>query len=112
MTLTRNGIAYNFYNSPYELKVSYNNNDLLFRFSSANNVNKFKNKLKENRENIKVSLSKRFKINLSLDLVADIKLYNSIETRGFLIIHKDEYFECLEEVEFDGIKMTKKNLQD
>ena len=112
MTLSRNGIAYNFDNSPYQVKMSYENFDLIFRFSSKNNVSKFLNKYLDNRGMINNSLSKRFKINLSFDLIADIKLYTLVESRGFLIIHKDDRFECLEEVEFDGINLTKKNLQD
>lgn len=112
MKLTRGGIAYDFYESPYELKVSYTNFDLIYKFSSAKNVNKFKSKLNIQRTNIHESLSKRFKINLYLDFVADLKLYSLIETRGFLIISEDSVFECLEEVTFDGINLTKKNLQD
>lgn len=112
MTLSRNGIAYNFHSSPYQLKVTYDSFDLIFRFSSANNVQKFLNKMYENRDKVNLSLSKRFKINLVLNVIADIKLYSNVETRGFLIIGKDETFECLEEVEFDGLRMMKKNLQD
>jgi len=112
MTLTRNGIAYNFHQSPYKVKLSYENKDLIFKFSSSNNVNKFLKKISSNRDTINLSLSKRFKVNLSLDLIADIKLYTLIETRGFLILHKDNVFECLEEVVFDGNNLTKKNFQD
>lgn len=112
MSLTRNGIAYNFHYSPYEVKVPYKNNDLIFRFSSANNVKKFKDKKDNNRDVINYSLSKRFKTNIMLDFIADLKLYTLIETRGFLIISKDNEFECLEEVIFDGQNLTKKNLQD
>lgn len=112
MSLTRNGISYKFHESPYETKVTYENIDLIFRFSSANNVKKFLNKSTNNRDVVNSSLSKRFKINVTLNFLADLKLYTSVETRGFLIISEGNYFECLEEVEFDGHHLTKKNLQD
>ena len=112
MTLTRNGIAYNFHSSPYEVEVKYKNFNLIYRFSSKNNVNKFLNKQKENRTIINNSLSKRFKINLILDFIADLKLYSTVETRGFLIISEGNKLECQEEVIFDGLKVMKKNLQD
>lgn len=112
MTLSRNGIAYKFDTSPYELKVRYHDFNLIFRFSSENNIKKFLTKQDSNREKLQISLTKRFKINLSLDLIADLKLYSQVETRGFLILSKDMRFECLEEVVFDGQNLTKKNLQD
>lgn len=112
MTLTRNGIAYNFYSSPYEVEVKYNNFNLTYRFSSKNNVNKFLSKQKETRLKINHSLSNRFKINLILDFIADLKLYSNVETRGFLIISEGINLECQEEVEFDGLKVMKKNLED
>lgn len=112
MTLTRHGIAYNFDISPYELKVRYDDFNLIYRFSSLNNLKKFTSKQDSNRDYVSNSLSKRFKINLSLDFVSDIKLYSIIETRGFLILSKDMRFECLDEVTFDGKTLTKKNLLD
>lgn len=112
MTISRNGIAYNFDVSPYELKVKYHDFNLIFRFSSNNNIKKFLNKQDSNREKLQISLSKRFKLSLSLDLIADLKLYTQVETRGFLILSKDMRFECLEEIAYDGVILTKKNLQD
>ena len=101
--LTRNGIAYNLSLSPYELKIKYDVNDYItFKFSSKLYKDSFENKLQLNRNTINSSLSKRFGFNIVNDKLSDLKLYSSIEKRGFLIECKEGLFECLNTIKLDG----------
>lgn len=101
--LTRNGIAYNLSLSPYKLTIKYDKNDYItFKFSSQLYKDNFQNKLKVNRNNINNSLSKRFGFIILNDKLSDLKLYSSIEKRGFLIETKEGIYECLNIIKLDG----------
>ncbi len=101
--LTRNGIAYNLSLSPYKTTVKYGEDDyIIFMFSSKMYKENFKNKLKINRENISNSLSKRFGFTIKLEKLCDLKLYSSIEKRGFLIETREGKYECLNTIKLDG----------
>ena len=112
MNITKYGVAYNFKTSPFVEEVNYNNYCLHFVFSSENNRLRFIKKLKDNRNYIETSLTKRFKFNVTLNILSDLSLYSKVENRGFLIHEKEYSFECLEEITFDGNRLTKKNLQE
>ena len=101
--LTRNGIAYNLKLSPYEVKIKYDKDSYIrYKFSSNLYKENFENKLKDNRVNISTSLSKRFGFIIVNEKLCDLKLYSSIEKRGFLIETKEEIFECLNTIKLDG----------
>lgn len=101
--LTRNGIAYNLSLSPYKLTIKYDKNDYItFKFSSQLYKDNFQNKLKVNRNNINNSLSKRFGFSILNEKLSDLKLYSSIEKRGFLIETKEGIYECLNIIKLDG----------
>lgn len=100
--LTRNGIAYNFKESPYRVTIDYPEGDsIVFVFSSELYVNKFKRKIEDNRQKINFSLSNRFGFLIENNKIADLKLYSMTETRGFLILGKEEY-RCLDDIILDG----------
>ena len=80
--ITRNGVCYDFNISEYRHTV----NGLTFVFSSQLHLDKFKSKLRENRDIVNYSLSKRFNIHTDVSQLADVVLYRKIETRGFLIV--------------------------
>lgn len=82
MVITKNGVCYDFSLSEYRLKVD----NLTFVFSSQLHLDKFKQRLKENRNTINRSLTKRFNVHINVNTLADIVLYKKIETRGFLIV--------------------------
>jgi len=101
--LTRNGIAYNLSLSPYKTTIKYGEDDYItFKFSSKLYKDNFKNKLKLNRDNVNNSLSKRFGFSIKCDKISDLKLYSSIEKRGFLIETKEGIYQCLNTIELDG----------
>lgn len=101
--LTRNGIAYNLKLSPYEVKVKYDKDSYVkYKFSSNLYKENFENKLLSNRDSISRSLSKRFGFIIVNEKLCDLKLYSSIEKRGFLIETKEGFIECLSTIKLDG----------
>lgn len=78
-------------------------------FSSKNHRDKFIENLESNRSIIDTSLSKRFKVKISFNVLCDIVLYNKIESRGFLIIHEGVEFTCLNQIALVGENRILKN---
>lgn len=78
-----------------------------YYFSSDLNQKRFKDRLKENRENLKYNFKSRFIINFEANDYFDFILYSKIEKRGFKIVNKrGEIITCLELVKLSGeIKM-------
>lgn len=108
--LTKSKIAYDLTISPHEITCNYGPEDeLKFVFSSRLYLNKFIDRLEENRNTINNSLSKRFGFNIIQNKIADIKLYSTIEKRGFLIYKGLVKLECQNDIILDGGKMTKNN---
>lgn len=113
MQLTRRGVCYNLYKTPYELIIDYQNKtSITYKFSSQTNLEKFHERLQNNREKINESLSKRFKFPIKQDIICDLKLYQMVETRGFLICNNGDYIECLDHIQLDGVEVMKKNLEE
>jgi hypothetical protein len=104
MTLTKNGICYDLKNSPYFCYTDF----FTFFFSSPAHLTKFRRELEANRDWLNDSMTRRFKFNMSLDVLADFSLYRKIETRGFLIINEltGVAYECPESIEFHGMKIN------
>lgn len=103
--ISRNGIVYDLTVSPYR----YNKDGLTFVFSSQLHLDKYKAKLKENRDIINYSLTKRFNFAVNVSPLADIVLYRKIETRGFLIVTNEGKTLCQTNIIFDGGKVTMQN---
>ena len=103
--MSRNGIVYNLNISPYRITID----DLTFYFSSINHLEKFSEKLNENRKIIKHSLSMRFGFTVNITLLADIVLYSRVETRGFLITSNGRIYQCKKDIILSGGKVTKMN---
>lgn len=105
--LTRNGIAYDLTKSPYQVVVTYGKDDsIIYTFSSEYYKQNFMKKLEDNRELINNSLSKRFGFRIVNNKIGDLKLYKSIEKRGFLIETEDSKVECLSNITLDGLRLT------
>lgn len=110
--LTRRGVTYDLENTPYVYKMQYGDNVYDFKFSSKLYMDKFMCKSYGNRKQINESLTKRFGFAIENNLLADIKLYASIEKRGFLIANQNRSFNCLNNIVLDGQKQTIKSLQE
>ena len=104
MVLTKNGICYDLKNSPYFCFVGF----YKFFFSSPAHLVKFRRELEANREWLNDSMTRRFKFNMSLDVLADFSLYRKIETRGFRVCCEmnGDVYECPESIEFHGMKIN------
>lgn len=100
--LTRSNIAYDFNISPHDITLEYDNQDITYVFSSNLYKNKFIAKVAENRAKINHSLSNRFAFNVQNDVLCDLKLYTTIEKRGFLIYIDGDKAECLKNIILDG----------
>lgn len=104
--LTRSKIAYDLNISPHKFSLIYHTCEIDFIFSSDLYKKKFITKLMENRLSINQSLSNRFGFTIVNDILADLKLYTTIEKRGFLLYHNGVKVECLKDIILDGQRMT------
>lgn len=84
-------------------------NGLTYVFSSKLHLQKFKNKLRENRDIINYSLSKRFNFPVDVSQLADLVLYRKIETRGFLILTSEGKQICQNNIKYVGGKVIPNN---
>lgn len=109
MHLTRNNIAYNLSVSPYRESVPYEDETITFVFSSELYLKKFREKMADNRTQIDNSLSKRFGFAIKLDVLSDLRLYTTIEKRGFLLVKDGVEVECRENLILNGVTMTLPN---
>lgn len=107
--LTKSNIAYDLNKSPHELSVEYNSCTIKYVFSSELYRTKFLDKFNDNRGKINTSLSNRFDINIQCHMLADLKLYKTIEKRGFLIFKDGDKIECQNCITLDGQMLITRN---
>ena len=107
--LSRGGICYDLKKSPFKLEVPYDGDVLTYMFSSESYKNKFYNGIVGNREKINESLSNRFGIKVINDILCDIKLYSSIEKRGFCILKGEGIIECQKDIILNGGKVMRRS---
>lgn len=108
MELTRGAkICYNLAKTPYKANIE----NLCFCFSSEKHLQKFKERIKENRDYINRSLSRRFGVEIRVDCLADILLYRKIETRGFLLYDDKGAKITWQKLLMNGLKPEQKVLQ-
>jgi hypothetical protein len=110
--LSRKGVAYDLENTPYVYKVGYGKDVYEYKFSSKLYLEKFMNRSFDYRKQVNESLTNRFGFTIENNLLADIKLYSTIEKRGFLIANQNRRFHCLNNIVLDGQNQTIKNLQE
>lgn len=103
--ISRNGVVYDLNISSYRHTVG----NLTYVFSSKLHLDKFKKKMKENRDIINYSLTKRFNISVDVSQLADIVLYRKIETRGFLIVTGEGKELCQNNITYVGGEVTIQN---
>lgn len=100
--LTRSNIAYDLNISPHKTDVEYPDGVITYVFSSDLYRQKFTERIEEHREKINASLSNRFGFAIENNKLADLKLYTTIEKRGFLIYKGQDKVECLSSITLDG----------
>ena len=107
--LTRSNIAHDLNISPHKVDVVYSDEVITYVFSSDWYRQKFIDRIDANREKISESLTNRFGFIIKNNKLADLKLYITIEKRGFLIFTEKDKLECLSHVVLDGGLLMKKN---
>lgn len=110
--LTRSGVAHNLEDSPHKLTIEYVNSHVTFIFSSELYMRLFSERMENNRQEINASLGNRFGFEISNNLLCDIKLYSSVEKRGFFIVSNDDEIHSPEELLLDGERIIKKEVLD
>ena len=85
--------------------MSYGETPVEFVFSSELYKTKFLEKAEAHREQISYSLSNRFGVSVSFPLLADVKLYSTIEKRGFLIIKDGKEYQWQNDLKLGGERM-------
>lgn len=75
------GVCYDIKESPFTVDL----NGYQFKFSSVKHLDSFKAKYKVKEEWLSDSLSRRFKMPVSADVLALFQLYSQVETRGFFV---------------------------
>lgn len=91
---TRNGIYYNLKESEYHITIL----GVTYWFSSQLYLKKFIDRYLEERDILNYAQSRRHKTGLNLSILSDIKLYNSIEKRGFLVEIKGVRYLCPQDI--------------
>lgn len=110
MKLTRSNIAHDLNISPHKLAVFYeDNSEVVYVFSSDWYRTKFQEKMMEHRKTINQSLSNRFGFAIKVSKLADLKLYTTIEKRGFLIYNDGVKTECLDTIVLSGHRLMSKS---
>lgn len=107
VSLTRSNVAHDLNISPHIFEVMYKDFSLFYYFSSDLYKGKFAERLMENRGKINESLSNRFGVEIEFDVLADLRLYTTIEKRGFLIVKDGEKIECLDKLKLSGQKLMR-----
>lgn len=110
--LTRSNIAYDLTISPHRVIIPYGETQIEFVFSSELYKRKFLEKMKDHRKSIEKSLSKRFGFTICTPFIADVKLYTTIEKRGFLLCKDGVEYECQSAVIYDGETVTFKSFAE
>lgn len=83
--LSAQGVCYDLEETPYRMEWR----GITYCFSSVYHMNKFKREVRKRELWLSDSLSRRFGMSITLDVVADVQLYQQIESRGFYVITND-----------------------
>lgn len=105
MGKTRSGIYYILEESEYTLTV----NNITYYFSSNLYLTKFIERYLDERDILNYAQSRRFKTELDLSVLADLKTYASIEKRGFYVEVKGVAYKCLKDI---SLQLETRTLSD
>lgn len=105
--MTRNGVVYDLRFSEYE----YTFYPLTFLFSSESHREKFAERVNVKVDWLNDSFSKRFHIEVRVDLLAALQCYMQVETRGFRVrnIETGRWYDCAEMLRLDGLSISERD---
>ena len=107
--LTRNGVAKDLSNSPYIFTEIINGQRLDLFFSSKLHLKNFSDRRNANYQMIYNYIYKRFKYQIDCRILADLNLYQKIETRGFYVKLNKEVYLCPNNIILNGESKMKKS---
>ena len=107
--LTRNGVAKDLSKSPYIYSVLTEKDVLHLYFSSKLHMKRFAEKRDDNYNMIYNYIYKRFKYQVDCRLLADLNLYQKIETRGFYVRLNKEVYLCPDNITLNGENKMRKS---
>lgn len=116
--MTQYGVEHDLAQSPFRTRLMYGQasigqGGIDFCFSSRTSMARFEDGLEKNREELRSSLSNRFKIKFKLsDAFCDIQLYRRCERRGFLIYMDGDEVQWIGQLEYDGQRVCRQTLQE
>lgn len=90
--ITRNGVYNNINESTYSVCV----NGIVYYFSSQLYKRKFIERYRKEREILNSKLSKKYKIQIDVNILSDFILYSNIEKRGFKLEINGRVYRCLD----------------
>lgn len=102
--ITKRGIYLNLKISPYK----FIGEQFIFYFSSKYHLDIFKRKRLDNFNNVNERLSKRFKTILQCPTLADLILYEKVETRGYFVTDSEKNEISIDELMLLGL-MVRRN---
>ena len=107
--MTPHGVVYDLRNSPF----TEQRNGLEYKFSSAKHREKFMNEVRKREDWLADSMSRRFKMNIRFDQLADLQLYRQVETRGFIAVDMEtgKVIDDSWQVQYDGMIISGENCQ-
>lgn len=108
--MTKSGVEANLKISPYVVHNNYNGKEVIYYFSTANNMDRFKSEADTFFTSVCTSLTNRFRIKFHLPhMFTDIVLYSRIERRGFHVIIEGVETKCVNDLKLIGAQIEKEN---
>lgn len=100
--LTKNGICYNLDESPFVCSTPF----FEYRFSSGKHLEKFRENAEKRKAWLNDSMSRRFHIDVDMEILAELQLYVQVETRGFYVSDGEKVWRNAENIRLSGLKVS------
>ena len=108
--MTKSGVEANLKISPYAVQNNYNGKEVIYYFSTANNMDRFQTEADTFFTSVCTSLTNRFRIRFHLPkMFTDVVLYSRIEKRGFHVIFEGVEIKCVNDLKLIGAQLEKEN---
>lgn len=104
--MTRYGVERNLSISPFYVKTE----EAIYYFSSLTHEKKFRKMFHVKHSEVNEYLNKKYGVNIKGDLLAELILYQKIETRGYRVEWKGCVFTCQNEIYLDLQQKLEKTL--
>lgn len=100
--LTKNGICYDLDESPFVCSTPF----FEYRFSSGKHLEKFRENAEKRKAWLNDSMSRRFHIDVDMEILAELQLYMQVETRGFYVSDGEKVWRNAENIRLSGLKVS------